>query len=89
MSTPEAAEHVGTVTLGAGGAYQAGFALARAGRRVVMVDTKGRDERELLGRGPCALQGCLRDGRASPPAGRRAGGARSDRSAHLPTTPGS
>jgi len=54
MSPPEAAEHVDTVTLGAGGgAYPAAFALARAGRRVVMVDTKG------VMSGNCLAEGCV------------------------------
>jgi len=54
MSTPEAPEHVDTVTLGAGGgAYPAAFALARAGRRVVMVDTKG------VMSGNCLAEGCV------------------------------
>jgi dihydrolipoamide dehydrogenase len=54
MSAPEAPEHVDTVTLGAGGgAYPAAFALARAGRRVVMVDTKG------VMSGNCLAEGCV------------------------------
>ncbi len=42
MSTSQAAEHVDAVTLRTGGgAYPVAFALVRAGRRVVMIDTKG------------------------------------------------
>jgi len=45
---------VDTITLGAGGgAYPAAFALARAGRRVVMVDTKG------VMSGNCLAEGCV------------------------------
>jgi dihydrolipoamide dehydrogenase len=47
-------EEVDTLTLGAGGgAYPAGFALARAGRHVVMVDPKG------VTSGNCLAEGCV------------------------------
>jgi len=51
MSDPET---VDTITLGAGGgAYPAGFLLARSGRRVVMVDPKG------VMSGNCLAEGCV------------------------------
>jgi dihydrolipoamide dehydrogenase len=47
-------EEVDTITLGAGGGgYPAAFALARAGRRVVMVDSKG------VMSGNCLAEGCV------------------------------
>lgn len=54
MSTRHAAEHVDAITLGAGGgAYPAAFALADAGRHVVMVDGKG------VMSGNCLAEGCV------------------------------
>ncbi len=72
-------EEVDTLTLGAGGgAYPAGFALARAGQRVVMVDPKG------VTSGNCLAEGCVPSKavfeavelhrRLSGPVGRAAGG---------------
>jgi len=47
-------QQVDVVTIGAGGgAYPAAFALAKAGRRVVMVDTKG------VMSGNCLAEGCV------------------------------
>lgn len=47
-------KHADTVTIGAGGgAYPAGFRLARAGQRVVMVDPKG------VMSGNCLAEGCV------------------------------
>jgi len=54
MSTRHDVEHVDTITHGAGGdAYPAAFALARTGRRVVMVDSKG------VMSGNCLTEGCV------------------------------
>ncbi|MGC9220474.1 MAG: dihydrolipoyl dehydrogenase [Solirubrobacteraceae bacterium] len=54
MSTRDEVQHVDTITLGAGGgAYPAAFALASAGRDVVMVDTKG------VMSGNCLAEGCV------------------------------
>lgn len=47
-------KHTDTITIGAGGgAYPAGFRLARAGQRVVMVDPKG------VMSGNCLAEGCI------------------------------
>jgi dihydrolipoamide dehydrogenase len=47
-------QEIDTITLGAGGgAYPAAFALARSGREVVMVDTKG------VMSGNCLAEGCV------------------------------
>ncbi|MGC8472506.1 MAG: dihydrolipoyl dehydrogenase [Acidimicrobiales bacterium] len=54
MSTRHGVEHVDVITLGAGGgAYPGAFALAAAGRQVVMVDTKG------VMSGNCLAEGCV------------------------------